>query len=147
VPKLRFPPFAYPILAVLACGLLRWAGFAPTSPVQVGVGFGVLAAGIAGMVWAVVSQVRADTSPNPYTAAVVLVMSGPYRWSRNPIYVGDLLVIVGAALVLTQAWAIFLAIPCFLGLRRVVVHFEEPHLTERFGATYIAYKARTRRWV
>ncbi len=147
VPKLRFPPFAYPPLAVLACGLLRLAGFDPASPIQVLLGVGVIALGAAGMAWAIVSQVRAKTSPNPYTAADALVTSGPYRWSRNPIYVGDLLVIAGAALALTEAWAVLLVVPCFFGLRRVVVHFEEPHLADRFGAVYEAYKARTRRWV
>lgn len=144
---LRFPPFAYPILSVLACGLLRWAGFAPASSLQVGIGVAVFAGGVALMAWAIVAQVRGHTSPNPYTAAEALVTTGPYRWSRNPIYVGDLLLIAGAALALTQAWAAALVLPSFLGLRRVVVRFEEPHLAQRFGAAYDAYRQGTRRWL
>jgi len=147
VPRLRFPPFAYPILAILACGLLRWAGFAPDSPIQVAFGIAVLGLGVGVMAWAIAAQLRGHTSPNPYTQADALVTSGPYRWSRNPIYVGDLFVIAGAALALTQAWAVVFVLPSFLGLRRVVVHFEEPHLADRFGATYEGYRARTRRWL
>ncbi|MHB1260217.1 MAG: methyltransferase family protein [Thermoplasmatota archaeon] len=123
------------------------SGLEPWSTAQVITGYVILAIGLAGFAWAIATQIRGGASPNPYMAATALVTNGPYWFSRNPIYVCDLIVQFGATLVLTQGWALVLLVPTFFGLRHVVVRFEEPHLAERFTHAYADYVARTRRWI
>lgn len=145
--RLMFPPIGYPIAGILAAIVMRLAGFPPASRTWVTVGIGLLVLGGAGFAWAVVSQLRARTSPNPYSATSALVTDGPYRWSRNPIYVCDLVLQAGVTLVLTQAWGVLLLAPVFIGLRRVVVRFEEPYLRQLFPGKYETYVGQTRRWL
>lgn len=92
---------------------------------------------------------RARTTINPHKpgATTALVASGPYRFSRNPMYAGMLLVLL--------AWAAFLAAPlALLGpaafvlyINRFQIEAEERALTSRFGAEYDAYRSRVRRWL
>ena len=72
---------------------------------------------------------------------------GPYRWSRNPFYIGLLLVLAGACLALSLEWALA-GIPLLgLLLDRLVVPHEEALLAQRFGAEWSAYASATRRWL
>ena len=86
-------------------------------------------------------------TPGPWDAPRRVVVVGPYRWVRNPIYVAALLVVVG------EAW-LFLSLPLLLyagalavGVHLFVVGYEEPTLRRRFGDEYAAYQQRVRRWV
>jgi hypothetical protein len=74
------------------------------------------------------------------------VASGPYRWVRNPMYVGGAAVILGAGLLVASPAIVLLAFG-FLGIMHLfVVLHEEPALTARFGASYEQYRASVRRW-
>lgn len=147
VARMVVPPFAYPILGVAAALGLRLLGFGPESRFQLLAGTIAVTLGVTGMAWAILAQVRRGTSPNPYSAANSLVVNGPYRFSRNPIYLADLLLVAGAVLVMTKPWALALLVPVFLGLRRVVVRHEEPYLESRFGDDYREYRRYTPRWL
>jgi protein-S-isoprenylcysteine O-methyltransferase Ste14 len=90
---------------------------------------------------------RVGTGIMPDRPARRLVTSGPYRWSRNPMFVGFGLVHAGAALTLDSLWAL-LALPVAIAITtRTVIGVEEAYMRRRFGAEYDAYAARVRRWL
>ena len=110
-------------------------------------GWGLIGLGLVGMAWAVFAIWGQHTTVNPYKQASHLVTSGPFRFSRNPIYVSDWLVYLGVMLVLQSIWPVLLA-PIVWGLMRyAVIAHEERHLDAKFGAEYRAYQARVRRWI
>jgi protein-S-isoprenylcysteine O-methyltransferase Ste14 len=109
-------------------------------------GWFLIGLGLAGFAWALTAIWNRHTTVNPYKAASNLVTSGPFRHSRNPIYVSDWFVYVGVMLLLRSVWPLLLAPVVFLVMRYLVVAHEERHLEARFGDEYRAYKARVRRW-
>jgi protein-S-isoprenylcysteine O-methyltransferase Ste14 len=85
-------------------------------------------------------------TPGPWDAPRVFVATGPYRWVRNPIYIGAMLVIAGEAL-------LFLSLPLVLygAVAAIIVHlfvisYEEPTLRWKFGETYVEYLRTVPRW-
>lgn len=110
-------------------------------------GWGLIGIGLAGFVWALWAIWGHRTTVNPYRAASSLVTGGPFRYSRNPIYVSDWFIYAGATLLLKTAWPLLLAPGVYLVMRHAVIAHEENHLTARFGAEYQEYKARVRRWL
>jgi protein-S-isoprenylcysteine O-methyltransferase Ste14 len=106
-----------------------------------------IAAGLAGMAWALVAIWRQRTTVNPYRAASSLVTRGPFRYSRNPIYVSDWLVYAGVMLLLRTAWPLVLAPLVYLVMRYMVIRHEEAHLERRFAEEYRQYRDRVRRWL
>jgi protein-S-isoprenylcysteine O-methyltransferase Ste14 len=124
-------PLAYPELTSIG-----WtAGGA-----LIAIGVGIMAAGIRNFS-------RADT-PVPSNQPVrALVTTGIHGWSRNPIYVGMLLVYAGIGIAARSPWVLILALPLFVILRYRVVAREEAYLERRFGDDYRDYKARVRRWL
>lgn len=86
-------------------------------------------------------------TPAPIDAPRRLVVRGLYRWTRNPMYVGVLCVILGQAL-LFRAWALVLyAAGVALAFHLFVRLYEEPHLRRSFGEAYETYRARVPRWL
>ena len=90
---------------------------------------------------------RAGTSVVPAEPATALVVTGPYRFTRNPIYIGFVLAYFGFAIVLTSMWVLLLLIPVLVILQRGVVAREEEYLERQFGEAYRKYKARVPRWL
>jgi protein-S-isoprenylcysteine O-methyltransferase Ste14 len=97
--------------------------------------------------WAVVVLVRAGNDPRPDRPDTAMTLAGPYRFGRNPIYLGFLLIATGFAL----AWGTlfpWLGVVLLHGLLdRLVIAREEAYLEARFGEPYRAYRARVRRWM
>jgi protein-S-isoprenylcysteine O-methyltransferase Ste14 len=108
--------------------------------------------GVAGAVISmlgVVSFSRAKTTVNPMKpdASSSLVLSGVYARSRNPMYLGLLLVLIGWAIFLSNALA-FLLLPAFVFyMNRFQIEPEERALTSLFGQAFVAYKSRVRKWL
>ncbi len=90
---------------------------------------------------------RAGTSPMPMRAATALVTDGPFRFTRNPMYLGVVLAYVGLALLLDSLWALALVVVVVPLLDAAAIRPEERHLEARFGAAYTDYKKRVRRWL
>jgi protein-S-isoprenylcysteine O-methyltransferase Ste14 len=90
---------------------------------------------------------RAGTSVVPTEPATALVATGPYRITRNPIYIGFVLAYFGFAVMLTSMWVLLLLIPVLAILQRGVVMREEEYLERKFGDNYRKYKARVPRWL
>ena len=128
--------FAYP---------LGWPGQNDLPARIIGVGFGVV--GIVLVAWAALEFYRARTTILPHQGADTLVTSGPFRRFRNPIYIADVLFLLCAAELTKNVWfaiaaALFVPLVTWLAILP-----EERHLRRRFGATYDAYVARSRRWL
>jgi protein-S-isoprenylcysteine O-methyltransferase Ste14 len=90
---------------------------------------------------------RAGTSPNPHVASTALVETGPFRLSRNPLYVSMVLVFCGLACLLRTPWALVLMPLAIAAVQVWVIVPEELYLAQRFGDGYAAYRARVRRWI
>ena len=90
---------------------------------------------------------RAHTTVIPHRRVSALVMSGPLRFSRNPMYTAFALITIGAALVIGTWWPLVTLIPALLVIRFSVIGPEERYLGETFGEDYAAYRANVRRWL
>ena len=90
---------------------------------------------------------RARTPVDPREATTTVVTSGPYRLSRNPAYLGLTLIYAGIAVLSQALWAFLALIVTLVVVDRGVIAREERYLERKFGAEYLRYKARTRRWL
>ena len=106
-----------------------------------------IALGLAGFAWALKAIRGRQTTVNPYKAASALVTGGPFRYSRNPIYVSDWLVYAGVTLLLQTLWPLLFAPLVWALMRYGVIAHEEAHLQAKFGDAYDAYTAHVRRWL
>lgn len=151
-PGIRFPPPLLFLGGILFGWLIDWRWHAlPLSAVHAAplaalggllVGLGVVLA-----LWGVATFRGAKTAIVPFHPASQLVTSGPYRFTRNPMYTGMTLVHLGASALLNSAWPLILLPVALLVVRLRVMAREEAYLAGAFGAEYDAYKARVRRWL
>ncbi|MFV0301204.1 MAG: methyltransferase family protein [Paracoccus sp. (in: a-proteobacteria)] len=111
------------------------------------VGWLMVLAALALMLWAVGHFRRAQTTVNPHGQPSALVTGGPFRFSRNPIYLGDALLLAGLCLALRALPALIL-IPLFVRIvNRRFIAPEEARLAAAFPRDYPDYARRTRRWL
>jgi protein-S-isoprenylcysteine O-methyltransferase Ste14 len=89
---------------------------------------------------------KAGTPVIPWKETRRLVVSGPYRFSRNPDYVGQAMVVCGLGLLLAIPWVYPALLPALLIVRYGVIAREERYLERRFGEEYRQYRVRVRRW-
>lgn len=151
----RANTFAWPpvllVLALIAGWMLGryaplpWPGL-DDGPARI-VGLGIGLAGLVLIVSAVITLWRHDTTVMPDQKSARLVTSGPYAMFRNPIYLGEVMATLGLAEVTKNIWFVAAAILFALLVTRLQILAEERHLEARFGEDYLAYKARTRRWI
>ena len=119
----------------------------PGPPILVWTGAGLVVAGLVLAVWAALAFRAARTTIVPRMKPSALVSRGPYRASRNPIYLADLMILAGAALILRAPWALVLVVPFQQVLLRLFVLPEEAVLEAELGQPYRDYKARVPRWL
>jgi protein-S-isoprenylcysteine O-methyltransferase Ste14 len=86
-------------------------------------------------------------TPAPIAPTTHLVVSGLYRYVRNPMYVGVVAVVLGQALILGRSVLVQYALLLWAGFFAFVIVYEEPALQRRFGASYTEYRANVRRWL
>jgi protein-S-isoprenylcysteine O-methyltransferase Ste14 len=107
----------------------------------------VTLAGVAVTAAGLLTLLRARTGIMPLRPVRVLVTSGPYRFTRNPIYLGLTVAYLGLAVWLDQLWPLA-TLPLGLWvLKMTVIDVEESHLVTRFGEEYASYRRRVRRWI
>lgn len=107
----------------------------------------VIAAGIGLILMAARKFRRAHTRLEPWKPTTVIVDSGLYGISRNPIYLSFQIVHLGIALVVPSAWIALTILPAVLTIRTYVIAREERYLASAFGEVYLAYQRRVRRWI
>lgn len=117
------------------------------APLLTWLGALLLAAGFALDLWAAATFRRARTTILPHRGATALLIGGPFAYSRNPIYLGNLLLISGAGLIFGELWHLLLVPAAAVLLQVLAIRREEAHLAAKFGAAWHAYAARTRRWL
>ena len=103
--------------------------------------------GLALFAAAVRNFLRAETPLPTNQPTRALVTTGIHGWTRNPIYLGMLLVYGGVGIAARSPWILILTLPLAIAIRYGVVAREEAYLEQRFGDAYREYKARVRRWV
>lgn len=97
--------------------------------------------------WAMFSFRRAGTSPIPHVPTTALTSDGPYRLTRNPMYLAMALICVGIGLAFNMLWPL-LSVPIVMVIvDRMVIHKEERYLETKFGDQYRDYRKRVRRWI
>lgn len=89
----------------------------------------------------------AGTNVNPTRPATAIVRSGPYRFSRNPLYVALTLIYSGLILAFNTWWGLVVLVPILILMHRGVVLKEERYLERKFGATYRQYRSVVRRYL
>jgi protein-S-isoprenylcysteine O-methyltransferase Ste14 len=90
---------------------------------------------------------KARTTLDPHGSSKQVVTSGIYRFTRNPIYVGFLLMVIGLPLNSGLYWGIVMAPLYVFMMNRLVIRHEEAYLEKKFGKTYVSYASRVRRWL
>lgn len=124
--------------------LLAPLGLFPAAPA---VGWTLIALAFALAVWAAVVFYLARTPVMPRETPAAIVTSGPYRFSRNPIYLADAAILAGWGVVLGSLWPI-LAVPVFCRIiRKRFIEGEEAALRREFAAEWKSWSATTRRWL
>ncbi len=90
---------------------------------------------------------KARTTLDPHGPAKQLVTAGIYRFTRNPIYLGFLLMVIGFPLNSGVIWGLVLAPLYVMTMARLIIEKEEAYLERKFGKTYVSYTSRVRRWL
>jgi len=107
----------------------------------------VLAAGAGLMIGGIAGVLRHKTTIIPHRPVSTLVTTGAYRFSRNPMYTGLAIMVVGAAMLLGTWWPIVFLPAAVAAIKTLVIAPEERYLTERFEQTYRDYQQVVRRWL
>lgn len=142
------PPLIY--LSGLAAGIvLHWFNplvFLPNT-FALPLGIFLIVISIVLVVTAMRAFIKAKTNIDVRKPATSIVTTGPYRFSRNPIYLSMTLLVIGIAVWVNSLWILITLIPVLLVMQFGVIKREETYLTKKFGEEYIRYKARVRRWI
>lgn len=151
-------PLSFPVApvafaaAALAGALLHvawplpWLG-SPLADILLAIGaIGILAGG--GLIYGALAALsRAGTTAHPGRASEHLLTTGPFRLTRNPIYLGLATIVAGAGFLLGIVWLILAAVAGALIVGRFAVRPEEDYLAQRFGKRYRDYQKTVRRWI
>lgn len=111
--------------------------------------FGVLLIGVALLIEisAMMEMRKSKTTILPHKGSAKLVTTGPFSFTRNPIYFGNVILLFGIGLVLENIWFWLFALVCGGLTQRLAILREEAHLQARFPAAFLAYKKKVRRWI
>jgi len=97
--------------------------------------------------WSFTTMKKVGTTASPYKKSDKLIVSGPFQYSRNPIYLAMTTMYVGGALIIGSIWVLLMLVPLLILMHWGVIFREEEYLSLQFGDAYSAYKSNVRRWV
>lgn len=143
------PPLVWALAAIVgvALGWLIPLPFMPTSVPAGWLGTTVVALAVALFTWAISIMTRAGSNVPTSMPTLAIVDTGPYRLTRNPIYLSMTLSLVGLAIAFNSIWSLLTLALFFLVIRYGVVAREEAYLERKFGEVYRGYRAHVRRWL
>ena len=148
-PGIIAPPpliFAGPLVVGILLNLKFPMRFLPRKVATI-LGVTLIGASVALVSQAYQRMRRAGTNVDPYEPATVLVTEGPFKLTRNPLYLSVTLFYAGVATLVNTLWAIVLLPIVLLVINRGVIEREERYLERKFGEQYMQYKERVRRWI
>lgn len=147
--SVKFPP---PLIFVLSM-IIAYAAHR-FMPVEIGVsggfetiGVAVVALGIGCFILAVRTLKSADTNVEPWKPTSSIVSTGIFAYTRNPIYLGFSIVVVGVGIFLDSVWVLLSFLPSVAAVYFIAIRKEEAYLEKKFAGEYLQYKARVRRWL
>ena len=143
------PPIAWG-LAVLAGFALDWLvplPFLPAVMPEEWLGALVFILALSLITWAIVTMTGAGSNVPTDRPTTTIVESGPYRFTRNPIYLAMILGLIGLSIAFDNLWLLAVLVPFALVIRYGVVAREEVYLERKFGDVYRGYRNRVRRWL
>lgn len=142
------PPIVALLFIVIAYFLARFVALPFSAPLLLRyIGLGLTLIGFLLGVGAFLEFRKARTTLDPHGSAKQLVISGIYRFTRNPIYLGFLLMVIGLPLNSGLYWGILLAPLYVMTMTRLVIEREEVYLEKKFKGQYTSYKSSVRRWL
>ena len=149
--RVPWPPIIYLIAIAIGIALcllypLPWIS-APLSDILFAAGWLLVAAMVALDFSAMRTMARAKTTIRPDKASEHLVTTGAFSFTRNPIYLGNTLLMIGVGLITGIVWFLPLAIIAAFATQKLAIEREERHLEARFGKRYRDYAKRVRRWI
>jgi protein-S-isoprenylcysteine O-methyltransferase Ste14 len=142
------PPLLYALVFIVGMLLQRvWP--VGTLPRQVGRATGIvcIVSGMILIVWSIQTFWRVGTSVIPVRLSTAIVTDGPFRFTRNPMYVVLALLYLGAAFWLNMLWPLLLFPVLLFLVQFYVITREEQYLERKFGEEYLQYKSTVRRWM
>ncbi len=145
-----WPPIVFAgtaAVAVVLEYLVPLGGILPASAAVRLTGAVAMLAGIALDLAAMLVMHRVKANIQPHRAATSLVTTGPFALSRNPIYLGNTVLIAGAGLAFGNPWMVLAAVAIIRLVSLLAVRREEAHLAARFGEAWATYAERTPRWL
>jgi protein-S-isoprenylcysteine O-methyltransferase Ste14 len=149
--KVRFPPPLVYLVSILLGVAIRYAA-APLAVaayryLAMAAGVAVILAGLGLIAGAWTLFRRTGQDPKPWKPTPEIVLSGPYRFTRNPMYLGLTCIQIGLGLALNNLWISLLAAFSLLAVHFIAVLPEERYLTEKFGDSYRGYLIKVRRYL
>jgi protein-S-isoprenylcysteine O-methyltransferase Ste14 len=145
---IAFPPFLFG--STLLIGLLISYVFpTPVLPrlTALSIGAVLLLIGVTTLLLAFRGMIQHHTTINPNGTTTTVVRNGPYRYSRNPMYLSLTLIYLAVNVALNAWWGLLLLIPLLVVVQKGIIEREEQYLTRKFGEEYLNYKAQVRRWL
>ena len=148
--QLPFPP-PFVFLTFLIIGSILSAIIPIDLQIPIGLrlllGVALLAIGFFIASRAIRVMMHARTPVDPFEPTTAIVSEGPYRFSRNPIYLALSIVYLGLAIALNAVWAIIIWPLVFIAVTYLIIVCEEKYLEAKFGDVYMQYKSKVRRWI
>ena len=147
-----FPPGIPLLIMAIAIGLNYIWPFNLASEVpklvRYGLGGAIAGSALLGLgAWSVIIMRQSGQSENPWKPTNSIIERGPFRVTRNPMYLQMVIVCVGVAIVLMNGWLILLTPFCGWLLQQLAIIPEESYLEQKFGDPYLEYKKRVPRWL
>jgi protein-S-isoprenylcysteine O-methyltransferase Ste14 len=151
--RVRVLPPGVPLITILLGQVLQ--RFRPIAPplelsplVRYGVGGAIVLGAVMGLGYRAVRTMHGTgQDANPWKPTPSIIESGPYRFSRNPMYLQLVIICIGFAILFRNPWILLLTPVAAWVLQRFAIRPEEEYLEGKFGETYLAYKRRVRRWI
>jgi protein-S-isoprenylcysteine O-methyltransferase Ste14 len=142
--------FVAGFLVVVPQRILRASGYVAgdsVGPAEVA-GVGIVVLGFVLVLWCIVTFAFVGKgTAAPFDPPRTLVVVGPYRFVRNPIYIGAIVAMLGAAMALWSGWLVLYALVVLIATHLLVILYEEPHLRHVFGQPYEDYLRTVHRWI
>lgn len=142
-----------PLLVILAGVALERLlpldpGIPVPSPEHYWIGGAIVAGALLGLgLWSVILVRRDGQSENPWKPTTRIIRRGPFRFTRNPMYLQMVIGCVGFAVLLANPWILLLTPAGGWALQRLAILPEEAYLERKFGQVYLDYKRQVRRWL